>query len=80
MPQNQIERRQISDRRSRSDRRSWECQLDFPYVDGHGTLVSVDRRRIVDRRTRYAEYVNGDRRGGALNQLDKGNQEMGKAQ
>ena len=73
MPQNQIERRQVSDRRSGSDRRSWECQLDFPYVDGHGTLVSVDRRRIVERRIEYAEYVNGDRRDGTLDQMSNGN-------
>ncbi len=69
MQQNQLERRQAGDRRSGNDRRSWQCQLDFPYVDGHGTLVSVDRRHIVERRIEYAEYVNGDRRGGALDQL-----------
>ncbi len=80
MPQNQTERRKTSDRRSGSDRRSWECQLDFPYVDSHGTLVSTDRRRIVDRRIEYAEYINGDRRGGALNQIGKDHQEAGKAQ
>jgi len=65
VPQNHIERRQTKDRRSGDDRRSWQCQLDFPYVDSHGTLVGVDRRRIVERRIEYAEYVNGDRRSGA---------------
>jgi hypothetical protein len=61
--QNQVkERRQTQDRRTGDDRRSWECQLDFPYVDSHGTLVTADRRRIVERRIDYAEYINGDRR------------------
>lgn len=59
------ERRQLaSDRRTGDDRRSWECQLDFPYVDSHGTLVTADRRQIVERRIDYAEYANGDRRKG----------------
>jgi hypothetical protein len=63
MQQKQVEeRRRIQDRRTGDDRRSWECQLDFPYVDSHGTLVTADRRRIVERRIDYAEYINGDRR------------------
>ncbi|HHI93266.1 MAG TPA: hypothetical protein ENK04_07115 [Gammaproteobacteria bacterium] len=69
MPQNQMERRRRGERRSGNDRRSWKCQLDFPYVDSHGTLVSADRRRIVERRIEYAEYINGDRRSGILNQF-----------
>jgi len=69
MPQHQIERRQIKERRSRNDRRSWVCQLDFPYMDSYGTLVSADRRHLVERRIEYAEYMNGDRRGGVLNQF-----------
>jgi hypothetical protein len=60
--QNQVERRQVSDRRSGNDRRSWECQLDFPYVDSHGTLVTEDRRRIVERRIEYVQHIGGDRR------------------
>lgn len=67
MQQNRAERRQKNVRRSKNDRRSWQCQLDFPYVDSFGTLVSADRRRIVERRIDYAEYVNDDRRGGTLN-------------
>ena len=59
---NQIDRRKDSDRRSGNDRRSWECQLDFPYVDSHGTLVKADRRRIVERRIDYPEHIAGDRR------------------
>jgi len=69
MPQHQIERRQVKERRSEVDRRSWECQLDFPYMDSHGTLVTADRRCIVERRIEYAEYLNGDRRGGTLDQF-----------
>ncbi len=56
------ERRQSTERRTGDDRRSWECQLDFPYVDSHGTLVTADRRRIVERRIDFAEYADGDRR------------------
>lgn len=67
MHQSQTERRKVSDRRKGEDRRSWECQLDFPYVDSHGTLVTADRRQMVDRRIDYAEYINGDRRSGRAN-------------
>lgn len=56
------ERRQTSDRRIGEDRRSWECQLDFPYVDSHGSLVIEDRRQIVERRICYPEHIQGDRR------------------
>lgn len=56
------ERRSGAERRCGEDRRSWECQLDFPYVDSHGTLVVEDRRKLVERRVTYAEHVEGDRR------------------
>lgn len=56
------ERRQTSERRAGEDRRSWECQLDFPYVDSHGSLVTADRRQLVDRRVSYPEFISGDRR------------------
>jgi len=56
------ERRQATDRREGEDRRSWECQLDFPYVDSHGSLVTADRREIVERRISYFEHIQGDRR------------------
>lgn len=56
------ERRQSTDRRARDDRRSWECQLDFPYVDSHGSLVTEERRQIVERRIDYPEHIYGDRR------------------
>ena len=56
------EKRTGSDRRRGEDRRSWECQLDFPYVDSHGVLVTEDRRQIVERRIAYPEHIDGDRR------------------
>lgn len=62
MQQSQAERRKVSDRRSGDDRRSWKCQLDFPYVDSHGTLVTEDRRQIVERRIEYVQHIGGDRR------------------
>ncbi|HEC18893.1 MAG TPA: hypothetical protein ENI97_06065 [Gammaproteobacteria bacterium] len=66
MQQKQVERRQSNDRRSGADRRSWECQLDFPYVDSHGTLVTEDRRKVAERRISYATYIDGDRRKGII--------------
>lgn len=56
------ERRTSTERRGNSDRRSWQCQLDFPYLDGQGTLVTEDRRRIVERRIQFLEHIDGDRR------------------
>lgn len=58
----QLDRRQSKDRRTGRDRRSWECNLDFPYVDSHGTLVTEDRRKCAERRIAYAEHIDGDRR------------------
>lgn len=62
-------RRRASDRRCGEDRRSWECQLDFPYVDSHGTLVLEERRKVVERRIDYAEHHNGDRRNARTRQI-----------
>ena len=56
------EKRNGTERRVGDDRRSWECQLDFPYVDSHGTLVMEDRRLLVERRVSYPEHIEGDRR------------------
>ena len=56
------DKRNGMDRRAGEDRRSWECQLDFPYVDSHGTLVVEDRRKMVERRIAYPEHLEGDRR------------------
>lgn len=56
------DKRNGADRRAGEDRRSWECQLDFPYVDSHGTLVVEDRRTMVERRIAYPEHMEGDRR------------------
>ncbi len=58
----QEERRSFTERRLNTDRRSWQCQLDFPYLDGQGTLVSEDRRQIVERRIGFLEHIDGDRR------------------
>jgi len=63
------ERRSGQDRRCGEDRRSWECQLDFPYVDSHGTLVIEDRRKLVERRLAYVERENGGRRMTSKRQL-----------
>ena len=56
------DKRTGNERRTGEDRRSWECQLDFPYVDSHGTLVVEDRRKLVERRISYPEHLEGDRR------------------
>lgn len=56
------EKRSGIERRKGEDRRSWECQLDFPYVDSHGTLVLEDRRMVAERRVAYPEHIDGDRR------------------
>ena len=69
MQKSQMERRQKSDRRCGDDRRSWECQLDFPYVDSHGSLVIEDRRNIAERRIDYVEHINGDRRREIIKQV-----------
>lgn len=63
------EKRSGVERRSGEDRRGWECHLDFPYVDSHGTLVVEDRRKKVERRISYAEHVDGDRRMSIKRQL-----------
>lgn len=38
------------ERRSGEERRRWTCQHSFPYVDGHGFLVTQERRIHNDRR------------------------------
>ncbi len=58
----QSERRVGDDRRRGDERRSWQCQLDFPYLDGEGTLLTEDRRQVVERRIQYLEHIDGDRR------------------
>ena len=62
------ERRKNHERRCGEDRRSWQCNLDFPYVDSHGTLVVEDRRKIVERRVAYVEHLDGDRRNPIMRQ------------
>lgn len=43
--------KQKSDQRTGEDRRSWQKQLDFPYLDSHGNLILDDRRNNMERRT-----------------------------
>lgn len=38
------------DRRSGSDRRTWQNGYDFPFIDSHGVLVTEERRISGDRR------------------------------
>ena len=38
------------ERRSGTDRRLSECEYSFPYIDGHGFLVTAERRKLADRR------------------------------
>ena len=38
------------ERRCGEERRRWDCDHDFPYVDSHGFLVVDNRRKTMDRR------------------------------
>ena len=40
-------------RRSGNERRTYETDLGFPFIDTHGHLVTEDRRSLTDRRTGY---------------------------
>ncbi|WP_455206192.1 hypothetical protein [Kaarinaea lacus] len=44
---------EISDRRSGDERRTYETDLGFPFVDSHGLLVTEERRKVSERRTNY---------------------------
>ncbi|MCI0506352.1 MAG: hypothetical protein L0Z73_09620 [Gammaproteobacteria bacterium] len=59
----------ISDRRSGNERRIYETDLGFPFVDGHGQLVTEERRKVTDRRTGY-----GNLRTDTLEQFTLGEQ------
>jgi len=39
----------ISERRSGSERRETTLDYDFPFIDGHGQLVTEDRRKYSRR-------------------------------
>lgn len=52
--------KQYAQQRTGEDRRSWLSQLDFPYLDSHGTLVLEDRRNNVERRIPYPEQCPAD--------------------
>lgn len=40
----------IEQRIKNRDRRSWEVNPEFPLVDSSGSLISEDRRTLVERR------------------------------
>ncbi|MEJ2179935.1 MAG: hypothetical protein P8Y28_05705 [Gammaproteobacteria bacterium] len=45
-----------SNRRSGIERREYEVDIGFPFVDTHGHLVVAERRPRVDRRESYSEF------------------------
>jgi hypothetical protein len=45
-----------SNRRSGIERREYEVDIGFPFVDTHGHLVVAERRTRVDRRESYSEF------------------------
>ena len=49
-----------------SDRRSFSPPIRFPFVDGHGKIVNIDRRTQPDRRLANIEvkedHLNFDRK------------------
>ena len=46
----QVKQPNPAERRVSRERRKWRCQHDFPYVDGHGILVTEERRTNAGRR------------------------------
>ena len=56
-------------RRSGNERRIYETDLGFPFIDTHGHLVTEDRRSLTDRRTVY-----DDLQADSLDQLEFGEQ------
>ncbi|WP_455196479.1 hypothetical protein [Kaarinaea lacus] len=56
-------------RRSGNERRTYETDLGFPFIDTHGHLVTEDRRSLTDRRTVY-----DDLQADSLDQLEFGEQ------
>jgi hypothetical protein len=66
---NQSENKVASNRRSGNERRVHETDLGFPFVDGHGLLVTEERRQIADRRIGYSNL-----RTDSLDQLAIGKQ------
>lgn len=59
-----IERRSGKDRRCRTDRRCWRRKgVTYPFMDGHGVLITADRRvRSDPRLANIATYWGVDRR------------------
>jgi len=56
-------------RRSGNERRVYESDLGYPFVDSHGLLVTEDRRKVTDRREDF-DSISQD----ALGQLALGEQ------
>lgn len=44
------------DRRSGIERREYNVDIGFPFVDTHGHLVEDERRKLADRRAAYTEF------------------------
>lgn len=42
-------------RRSGNERRTYEIELGFPFIDSHGLLVTEERRSLADRREGYED-------------------------
>lgn len=59
-----FERRSGKDRRCRTDRRSWAHRgVTYPFIDGHGVLITTDRRvRSDPRLNSLVAYWGVDRR------------------
>lgn len=66
---NQQHSKSVTNRRSGNERRIYETDLGFPFVDGHGLLVTDERRKFTDRRTGFDSV-----RQETLNQLAFGKQ------
>ena len=50
---NQQHNKGATNRRSGNERRIYETDLGFPFVDSHGLLVTEERRKVIDRRAGY---------------------------
>ena len=53
--QQQSKGKGFENRRSGNERRLYETELGFPFVDSHGLLVTEDRRKVIDRRAGYGD-------------------------
>lgn len=58
--QNQNNNRK-NDKRRGTDRRAQAIGLDFPFIDGHGNLVTEERRKIDRRKSEILNNSHHDR-------------------